>query len=642
MKRVTSLLSFRVYPLHVRRLVIPGVLASIFVMVVTAYLSGWFEVVPDLSDARFTDTSLSVEDRIDDLLAHMTLEEKIGQMTLVEKNSLVSQSDITQYGIGAVLSGAGAKPVSNTVAGWSSMIAEYQASARASRLGIPLLYGADAVHGHALVPEATVFPHQIALGATGDALLVKQIAAATAEDMRATGVNWNYAPNLDLPQDIRWGRMYEAFSDDHILTSRLGAAYVLGLQATTTANNYIPVLATLKHFVGLGAMQWNTSSNKNFKIDQGVTAADEEALQTAYLEPFGAGIAAGAQSVMVGLNGWGETKIAVNTHLVTDVLKGELGFTGFAVSDWYGVYDAGSNNFWSTVTAINAGIDMVMLPYEYEMFSRHMQLANRLGLISTNRIDDAVRRILRAKFALGLFDEPVAKEAITSDTSVFSDHRSLARAAVAQSLVLLKNENQTLPISPNVRHIRVAGSAADNVGMQAGAWTVEWQGIDGNWLAQSTSILAALRARIPVGTQLEYSASGTFTTSREADLGIAVVGEQPYAEGWGDRANPVLSDSDLAAIKQLQVSCKKVVVIIVSGRPLLIEHEVNSWDALVAAWLPGSEGAGVVDVLFGDKPFRGTLPLPWPRTSEQLPLTLQGVAADGTAVLFPRYFGLSY
>jgi beta-glucosidase len=610
----------------------------LFVLIgsLSMYLLGFFESVPSLSNARFHDSSRTTEERIDDLIAHMTLAEKIGQMALVEKNSIVA-GDIARYGIGGVLSGAGAKPGTNTSEGWATMVSGFQSEAETSRLGIPLLYGVDAVHGDALVPGVTVFPHQIGLGATGDATLVEQIGAATAADIRMTGVNWNFAPNLDLPQDIRWGRTYEAFSDDPSLASRLGAAYVRGLQSTTTRGQ-APVLATLKHYAGLGAMQWRTSQNKNFHIDQATTPVDMTAFEQSYLPPFASGVDAGALSVMVGLNTWDGKRLVTNRALIDGELKTKLGFRGFVVSDWYGVYEGRTNLFGATVEAVNAGVDLVMLPFDYKTFERNLTIANRLGLVSTARIDDAVRRILRAKFALGLFDAPILSSATTTP---FANHDALARAAVAKSLVLLKNENHTLPITPAVQHIRVAGSAADNVGQQSGAWTVEWQGVDGNWLPHGTSIFAGIKARVPKNTFLEYNASGTFSTNSEADLGIAVVGETPYAEGWGDRAYPILSNDDLAAIKNLQVTCKKVVVIIVSGRPLLIANEVGSWDALVAAWLPGTAGEGVADVLFGDKKFSGKLPLPWPKTSEQLPLTLTGKTADGTDVLFPRYFGLT-
>lgn len=372
-----------------------------------------------------------------------------------------------------------------------------------------------------------------------------------------------------------------------------------------------------------------------------MTVANEAALRQEYLPPFKAVVDAGAQSIMVGLNSWGDTKLSAEQYLVTKVLKEELGFDGFTVSDWYGVYEMKGGNYDNAVTAINAGIDMVMLPFDYKPFIRNVTHAVREGEISEARIDDAVRRILRAKFALGLFDgEHVASVESTVGTK---EHRALARDAVAKSLVLLKNDAGMLPISNDVRRIRVVGSAADNIGRQSGAWTVEWQGIDGNVLPGATSILAGIQARTGKTVTVEYDLEGDFSTKGPlADIGIAVVGETPYAEGWGDREYPILSNEDLEAIKKLQKVSKKVVVVLVSGRPLFVTNEIASWNAVVAAWLPGSEGQGVADVLFGDKPFVGTLPLPWPHHAEQLPITVDGKTSDGTQLLFPRYFGLRY
>lgn len=595
------------------------------------------------SDALYLDPTQPIEARVVDLVSYMTLEEKIGQMTLVEKNSLRTSGDITTFGLGALLSGSGAKPDENNARGWKQMIDNYQTEALKSRLHIPLLYGSDAIHGHAHVPEATVFPHMIALGATGNSELVKEIAKATADELSATGVNWNFAPNLDTPQDIRWGRVYEAISDDPELVAKLGVAYLQGLHDNAdAAAGRIHVLATPKHFIGLGGMGWNTSLNKSFKIDQGVTVADEKLLRSTYLPPFIEAIDAGALSIMVGLNNWGDERTVRQKELLTDVLKKELGFKGFIVSDWYGVHEGTHNTFLATVKAVNAGVDMVMLPFDYKTFIRHMKWANRFGLISDERIDDAVRRILYAKFALGLFD---GNNKSSKLSSIPNDvHRALAREAVAQSLVLLKNENDTLPLKTDTKKIHVAGSAADNVGQQMGAWSIEWQGIDGNWLSGATSILEGIQKRSEVhGTKVEYNISGNFSSNENmADVGIAIVGERPYAEGWGDKEYPTLSEEDAIAIKNLQANSKKLVVIIVSGRPLLVEDELDLFDALVVAWLPGSEGAGVTDVLFGKKQFTGTLPLPWPSHISQLPITTTGETRDGSNVLFPRYFGLKY
>lgn len=592
------------------------------------------------TNALYLNAKYPIEVRVNDLLSYMTLEEKIGQMALVEKYSIHDRGDISRYGIGALLSGFGGKPDDNTPKGWDTMVSDFIHESERSRLGIPLLYGVDAIHGHSNVPGATVFPHTIGLGATRDPLLVENVARATAEELRATNIRWSFSPTLDMPNDIRWGRAYETFSDDPKLVTQLSTAYLEGLQKMNTeSTSTLFVMGTLKHFIGLGGMVWGTASNKNFKIDQGTTKPDEAELRNRYLPPFKAGIDAGAQSVMVGLNSWGDTKLSADSYLITDVLKGELGFKGFAVSDWYAVYEMPGNDYDNAVTAINAGIDMVMLPFDYKPFIEKVTRAVHRGDIREDRIDDAVQRILRAKFALGLFDEPITGG--TYDTVGSASHQALAREAVAKSLVLLKDDKNTLPIQRNVQHIRVAGSAADNVGRQAGAWTVEWQGIDGNWLPGATSILEGIRARAGDGVQIEYVEDGDFGTSTtRADIGIAVVGEKPYAEGWGDTAYPVLDTHDLEAIKKLQATSNEVIVIIVSGRPLLVTNEISSWDAVVAAWLPGSEGEGVADVLFGDKPFVGKLPLPWPHHSEQLPITSDGVTRDGTPVLFPRGYGL--
>ncbi|MEK7155480.1 MAG: glycoside hydrolase family 3 N-terminal domain-containing protein [Patescibacteria group bacterium] len=582
---------------------------------------------PPLDDAVYMDASLPLDARVADLLARMTLEEKIGQMALVEKNSMPLH-DVSKYGIGAVVSGGGGKPDENTPEGWRAMIDSFLAESKASRTGIPILYGVDANHGQGNVPGATIFPHQIGLGAARDASLVERIARATAEESRALGTSWIFSPSLDLPTDIRWGRVYEAFSSDAQVTMELGAAFVRGLE------NDPSLLATPKHFVGAGSMQWGSSSNKNFSIDQGATPADETALRAFYLPPFRSAIESGAEAIMMGLNSWGDAKVSASRYLITDVLKGELGFTGFVVSDWYGVYEISPNKHDSTVAAINAGVDMVMLPYEYKLFVRDVRHAVRRGDITQARVDDAAERILRVKFELGLFDGQLSAGGEIGTPA----HRALAREAVARSLVVLKNDD-VLPLPNNLRKIRVAGSAADNIGMQVGAWTVEWQGIDGNWLPGATSILAGIRAAAS-STDVQYAKDGRFAEKDIADIGIAVVGEKPYAEGWGDNANPRLTDDDLAAIRNLQGSAREILVIIVSGRPLIITEELPNWDALIAAWLPGSEGAGVADILFGTATTTGELPLPWPRSIEQLPFDLAGFSKGGTPPLFPIGFGL--
>ncbi len=560
------------------------------------------------ADAVYRDATQSIDVRVADLLSFMTIEEKIGQLALVEKNSVHNAEDITTYGIGALLSGGGGNPDPNTPQAWLDMVNIFQASAKKSRLGIPLLYGVDAVHGHANVPGATIFPHAIGLGAANDPDLIRRIGEITAREMAATGITWNFAPTLDIAEDTRWGRVYETFGTDPEKVSELGVAYIEGLH--TPLANTPSVIGTAKHYVGTGSMAWGTSTNPDFSIDQGISFINETTLRTMHLPPFSNAIKAGVESVMVGHLVWDETELIANTYLITDVLKGELGFEGFIVSDWNGVSEIPGTEYQALVTAINAGVDMVMLPFDYHVFTDHMRIAVATGDISLARLDDAVTRILRVKFSSGLFDKE-NEDTIPPNSIGSIEHRAVAREAVRASLVLLKDTSATLPLQKDLSHIVVAGSSADNLGRQAGGWTVEWQGIDGNWIP-GTTILSSIQQAVSEGTKVEYSLMGDFTDHENlADVGIAVVGEAPYAEGWGDSAHPTLSPEDLATIAKVQAASKKIVIIIVSGRPLDISEYAQGWDAIVAAWLPGSEGDGVADVLFGDYPFTGTLPLPW-------------------------------
>ncbi len=561
----------------------------------------------DISQALYRDSSKPIADRIKDLLSRMTVEEKIGQMALVEKNKLLSPHDIIDYNLGALLSGGGSKPAINEPKQWRLLVDSYQTLATQTCLQIPLFYGVDANHGHANVPGATVFPHFIGLGATHDPVLVQRVAQATAEEMLATGIEWNFSPDLDVARDYRWGRVYETFGSDTDNVALLGRAFIEGTQMTTAGSRR--ALATAKHYVGSGEMLWGSSVNKKYKIDQGRSAITEAELRAVHLPPFKAAVESGVLSIMAGLNNWDGQKLTAQRYLLTDVLKKELGFQGFVVSDWYGVYEVNPNKYLATVMSINAGTDMVMLPYDYQIFTADMLQAIARGDISQARLDDAVSRILRAKFTAGLFDPEDHK----ADFSVIGSdsHRALAREAVRKSLVLLKNDSATLPLSKDTSHIVVAGSAADNIGQQSGAWTIEWQGVDGNWIA-GTSILAGMRQVVSNKTQVEYNEDGNFAISKDlADVGIAVVGEKPYAEGYGDSEHPSLSPQDLEVIARVKAASKKIIVLIISGRPLDIKPYVSQWDGVVAAWLPGSAGEGIADVLFGDYSFSGTLPVRW-------------------------------
>ncbi len=594
------------------------------------------QLPPPPTDALYKQADQAVELRVADLLARMTLEEKIGQMSLVDKNSLIRTEDVSRYNLGAVLSGAGAKPDSNTPEGWLDLTQKITAEAAKSRLGIPILFGTDANHGHGNVPSATIFPHAIGLGATNDPELVKKIAVATSDELRATGINWNYSPSLDGPKDIRWGRVYEAFSDDPALIAALGSAYITGAQLPQEGTS---VLTSAKHYIGTGSMGWDTSNHKTYKIDQGVIIADEKILREQYLPPFQAAVTANVSSIMVALTDWGDERIIDSNYLITDVLKNDMKFNGFVVSDWYGVYEyADSSDYDANVSAINAGLDMAMLPFKYKSFLKDVKRAVEKQDISIERIDDAVSRILTKKFESGLFDTSIVPVNDQLAKVGSKEHRLLARIAAAQSMTLLKNDKKLLPLNKDAKRILVAGSGADNVGRQVGAWTVEWQGIDGNDLPGATSILQGIKETVSSGTQLEYAQNGVF--SERASIGIAIISEKPYAEGFGDNEEPKISDEDLQAIENLKKSADQVVVVLISGRPLLISDEINGWDAFVAAWLPGSEGAGVADVLFGDQQFTGRLPLPWPASLSQLPITANGDTQDSSIPLFERGFGL--
>lgn len=556
-------------------------------------------------DALYKDATRSTQERVDDLLSRMTTDEKIGQMALVEQNSILLKSDIARFGLGALLSGGGGGPDENTQEGWLTMVNDFQERAKSSRLGIPLLYGVDAVHGHSNVFGATIFPHQIGLGASGDADLVRRIAVITAQEMIATGTNWNFSPTADVVQDIRWGRTYETFGSNTELVEDLTTAYVEGLHS-------LSIVGTAKHYLGSGAMEWGTSTNPGYQIDQGVITTDEAVLRSTHLPPFARAIDAGVGSIMVSHASWNDVELTTSHLWLTDVLKGELSFQGFVVSDWYSVFDIPGDKYDALVTAVNAGVDMVMLPYEYRLFATHMRRAVDEGDISLDRLNDAVQRILRIKFETGLFDNQTVSDA---DIHTFgsSEHKEVAREAVRKSLVLLKDApQQILPISKETPRILVAGDAADNLGRQAGGWTIEWQGIDGNWIP-GTTILQGIKDAVSSETNVEYRQAGDFPLETElADVGIVIVGETPYAEGVGDNEHPELSAEDLEVIDRVRAVSKNIIVILVSGRPLDVSPYVNDWDALVAVWLPGSEGGGVADVLFGDYPFTGKLPLEWP------------------------------
>lgn len=583
--------------------------------------------------ALFLQADTPVETRVDDLISRMSLAEKIGQMTLVEKGS-IKPSDIAELGIGGILSGGGGYPEEgNTPELWAEMVNGFQEEALKSRLGIPLIYGVDAVHGHSNVYGATIFPHNIGLGAANDPELMQRIGQATALEMAATGIYWNYAPGVMVPQDIRWGRTYEGYSEDPVLVSTLATAYLAGLQdATLFPPNY--VVGTPKHYLGDGGTVWGTGDS-GYPIDQGDTQTDEATMRAVHLLPYVSLVENGARSIMVSYSSWNGEKMHAQKYWITDVLKNELGFDGFVVSDWGAIDQISGDYYQAVVTAINAGIDMNMVPYDYKRFINTLTKAVENGDVPMERIDDAVRRILRVKFEMGLFEQPFSRPDLLGAVGS-ADHRALAREAVAKSLVLLKNDGNLLPLGKDIPYLLVGGKAADDLGIQSGGWTIEWQGKTGE-ITLGTTILEGIQAAVSPQTMVEYNEFGRFETDPATDgaVCLAVVGETPYAEGRGDSEQLILPVGEIRTLRRMEEACPRLVVVLVSGRPLMISDALPAWDALVAAWLPGSEGAGVADVLFGDLPFTGKLPYTWPASLDQLPN-----GASESEPLFPLGFGL--
>jgi beta-glucosidase len=512
------------------------------------------------------------------------------------------------------------------------MVRGYQEAALRTRLRIPLLYGADAVHGHSNVRGAVVFPHNIGLGAGKDASLVRHIGRITALEALATGIHWAFAPAVSIPQDIRWGRTFEGFSQDTELVSQLGVAQLQGLQSLdgpTDLGDPRTVLASVKHFIGDGGTTWGSNNTNDWIIDQGVTEVDEAELRAVHLPPYLAALEAGARNIMVSLSSWGGLRMHANRYLLTEVLKGELGFSGFLVSDWEAVDHIHADYYSAVVTSINAGVDMVMTPYDGLRFISNLTRAVEKGDVPLARIDDAMRRILTVKYELGLFERPFGDESLLPLVGSEA-HRAVAREAVLKSLVLLKNEGDALPLSANTPIILVAGTAADDVGLQCGGWTIAWQGQAGN-VTPGTSVLDGIRAAVSKDTTVHYDPAGEFDA---ADVGIVVLSEEPYAEGVGDRGDLHLPEADVALLERVRSRCRKLVVVLLSGRPLIVTEHLPQWDAFVAAWLPGTEGDGVAQVLFGEYPFTGKLPYTWPRSMDQVP------RKAGDRPLFPLGYGL--
>ena len=648
--------------------------------------------------------ALSIEKKVDATLSQMTLAEKVGQMTQVDLRMLDELSDIKTYHLGSILSGGSGSPKLNTPFEWNKIVNGFQKIAMEDRLAIPLIYGTDAVHGHNNMLGATIFPHNLALGAANDTDLLFRVNKATATEVAATGIHWTFSPCVAVPQDPRWGRFYEGFGQSTALVNNLTTAAVKGYQTVLNETNNKQVAACAKHFVGDGGTVWGTGTEEvddmyKYLIDQGDVLLDDKELREMHLPPYKTAIAADVKTIMVSFSSVRGEKCHGSKYLINDLLKDELGFEGFVVSDWGGINQIPGDYKSDVINGINAGIDMVMVPgirqgdpfyaknKHFKTFIKFLTEAVNEGSVSMSRIDDAVRRILKVKFEMGLFDNPYIDDSYLHQIGS-STHRELAREAVQKSSILLKNEG-ILPLSKN-ETITVVGSAANNLGVQNGGWTTEWQGIftpdfafldynedqiltkkeyinqlkkvfenklekkiwiehfeeidkddDGKLNPSDFTKFMANRVLQPNGTtileglsQVAPEANITYNTNAKKlpneGFVLAVIGEYQYAEGYGDDGDLQLNKADLEILKRAYSSNNKVVVVLISGRPIMLGDHIDNLDALMASFLPGMAGEGIADVIFGEFNPQAKLNFNWP------------LAVDGTELLFELGSGLNY
>lgn len=593
----------------------------------------------------------AIEAKVQEILASMTLEQKVAQMIQPEIRDITIE-DMRKYGFGSYLNGGGAFPNNDkhaTPQDWIALAeAMYQASVDDSLDGtsIPTIWGTDAVHGHNNVIGATLFPHNIGLGAANNPRLIEEIAAITAKEVMVTGIDWVFAPTVAVVRDDRWGRTYEGYSEDPEIVKDYSAAIVKGLQGHADGDFLSDkrVISTVKHFLGDGGTEGGD--------DQGDNIATEQALFDIHAQGYVGGLTAGSQSVMASFNSWHGEKIHGNKYLLTDVLKEQMGFDGFVVGDWNGHGQVAGCTNESCPQSVNAGLDIFMVPTDaWKPLYENTIAQVKSGEIKQSRIDDAVSRILRVKLRAGIFDKPSPKDRLFSGKTELigmDEHRDVARQAVRESLVLLKNKSNLLPLSPNQR-ILVAGDGADNIGKQSGGWTITWQGTgnNNNDFPGGTSIYDGFKQVVNrAGGKIELAVDGSYT--QKPDVAIVVFGEQPYAEGIGDIDNLDYqrgNKTDLALLNKLKADGIQVVSVFISGRPMWVNAELNSSDAFVAAWLPGSEGGGVSDVLFTtadgeiNHDFKGKLSFSWPKSATQ---TVVNRFDEDYAPLLPYGFGLQY
>ncbi|XVF69316.1 hypothetical protein PTKIN_Ptkin11bG0071100 [Pterospermum kingtungense] len=602
--------------------------------------------VSEATYVKYKDPKQPVGVRIKDLMSRMTLAEKIGQMTQIER-SVATPEVMKKYFIGSVLSGGGSVPAPKaTPETWVKMVNSIQKGSLSTRLGIPMLYGIDAVHGHNNVYNATIFPHNVGLGATRNPQLIKKIGDATALEVRATGIPYVFAPCIAVCRDPRWGRCYESYSEDHKIV-QLMTEIIPGLQGDLPANSKkgVPfvagkkkVAACAKHYLGDGGTTKGINENN--------TVISLKGLLTIHLPAYLNSVSKGVATIMVSYSSWNGKKMHASRDLVTGFLKNKLKFRGFVISDWQGIDRITSpphaNYSYSVEVGVGAGIDMIMVPNDFTEFIDDLTYQVKHNIIPMSRIDDAVKRILRVKFVMGLFENPMADNSLVNQLGS-QEHRELAREAVRKTLVLLKNgesaDKPLLPLPKKTAKILVAGSHADNLGYQCGGWTITWQGLQGNDLTSGTTILQAIKNTVHPTTQVVYSENpdAEFVKSNKFSYAIVVVGEASYAETNGDSLNLTISEPGPSTIYNV-CGAVKCVVVVISGRPVVMQPYLSSIDALVAAWLPGTEGQGVADVLFGDYGFTGKLARTWFKTVDQLPMNVGDPHYDP---LFPFGFGLT-
>ncbi|MFE1818023.1 glycoside hydrolase family 3 N-terminal domain-containing protein [Streptomyces anulatus] len=603
------------------------------------------QVVIDAHGLPYQNAKLPVKQRVADLLGRMSPAEKAGQMTQAERNALRAPGDIAAYDLGSLLSGGGSVPTPNTAAAWAKMTDAYQLRTRATRFQIPLIYGVDAVHGHNNVVGATIMPHNIGIGAGRDPRSAERTGAITAKEVRATGVPWDFAPCVCVTRDERWGRSYEAFGEDPALVEAMETV-IQGMQGSPSGKDLHrndKVLGSAKHFVGDGGTAYGSSTTGSYTVDQGVTEVTREELEAVHLSPFEESVERGVGTVMPSYSSLdvlgddkGPVKMHANAEMINGVLKDRMGFEGFVISDWQAIDQIPGDYASDVVTSINAGLDMIMVPTAYQDFTKTLKEEVAAGRIAQARIDDAVARILTQKFRLGLFEKPYADTTHLEEVGS-AEHRAVAREAVAKSQVLLKNDGAVLPLRTDQK-VYVAGSNADDIGNQAGGWTISWQGSSGR-TTTGTTILEGMRKAARTPESVTFSRDASAATDGY-DVGVVVVGETPYAEGIGDVGNGhdlELTAADRAAVDKVCVAMK-CAVLVVSGRPQLIGDRLGDMDALVASWLPGSEGDGVADVLYGRRAFTGQLPVTWPKAEAQLPINVGDAAYDPQ---FPYGWGLT-